>query len=128
MESVLKALLVVTLARLGTGCSSDAQDAHSDLDCAVITGLFYKGAEQQGSPAMQQAALGLAAKWYSAEINHTGQVNSPEFTDEYVENIRDSLNADPKVASGKLDACLNRARSNPRFEPFVRAAGWKGRI
>lgn len=73
---------------------------------------------------MQQVALGLAAKWYSTEVNRTGEVNSPEFTDEYVKNITDTLNADMKVANGKLNACLVRARANPASSPLLgRMAG-----
>ena len=128
MRGVL-AVAVATMVLSGCGkAAADTPNPDSDIDCAIITGAFAEGARQENVPEMQQVALALSAKWYSAEINRTGEVNSPAFTDEYVKSTTAKLNSDMKGAKDKMLACIARAERDPRFETFARASGWQGRI
>lgn len=117
------AVLMCCLSALAAGCGQAEAanpDPTRDIDCSVVA-FYFKGlAEKDGAPQEQRRSTAAIHEWYALKLREIRiQRGDTQSVLAEAAPILEAVKRDPLAALDELEACTDRAVSDPSFGSFA---------
>lgn len=106
-----------------TSAKAVAIDPTNDVHCSVLSFYFHGAAVHDGAPDDQVRALKVLQDWYAAKMRSAegGRYADPTVMESEIGPLLETVNADPQSKLEDLDACTDRAATDPSWNSFARS-------